>query len=143
MIYSLDNGATGDRCTSSLISSLWLGAERWSQCRELVGEKGIIIIYTADILPTVYQAAAFYKPVFIFLTSDLYWRRKYLRRIYNMSLDGCIPPNKTPQSTVVAFGAMTDTWNVSIYVHIMDKILQHLNFEIHHRKCGLGCLFMK
>ena len=42
---------------------------------------------------------------------------------------GCIPPNKTPQTTIVAFGAITDIWNVSIYMHIMN-----INTTALHRK---------
>ena len=34
---------------------------------------------------------------------------------------GCIPPNKILYTTI-AFGAITDRGNVSIYIHIMDKI---------------------
>ena len=30
-------------------------------------------------------------------------------------------PNKIPQTTVVDFGALIDTWNISIYIHFMDK----------------------
>ena len=38
-----------------------------------------------------------------------------------MDIDtGCIPPNKIPYTTIVTFGAITDTGNVSIYIHIMD-----------------------
>ena len=32
----------------------------------------------------------------------------------------CIPLNKIQYTTVVAFWAITDTWNVSLYIHIMD-----------------------
>ena len=28
--------------------------------------------------------------------------------------------NKIPETTIVAFGAVTDTQNFSIYIHIMD-----------------------
>ena len=52
------------------------------------------------------------------------------------------PPNKISLTTMVAFGAITDIWNVSIYIHIMNKkikkILQHLTFEINHTKWGGG-----
>ena len=33
---------------------------------------------------------------------------------------GCIPPNNIPQTTIVAFGAITNAWTVSFYIHIMD-----------------------
>ena len=33
---------------------------------------------------------------------------------------GCTPPNQIPYTTIVAFGAITDTWNVSVYIHIMN-----------------------
>ena len=37
-------------------------------------------------------------------------------------LTWCIPQNNIPQMTTVAFGAIIDTWNISIYTHIMDTI---------------------
>ena len=55
---------------------------------------------------------------------------------------GCIPPNKTPQTTIVAFGAITDIWNVSIYIHIMN-----INTTALHRNItengALICSFLR
>ena len=42
---------------------------------------------------------------------------------------GYISPNKIPQTTIVAFGAIIDTQDVSIYIHIIDKN----TFEINDR----------
>ena len=33
---------------------------------------------------------------------------------------GCIPASKIPKIIIVAFGAITETGNISIYMHIMD-----------------------
>ena len=32
----------------------------------------------------------------------------------------CIQRNKLPNTTIAAFEAISDTWNVLIYMHIMD-----------------------
>ena len=50
----------------------------------------------------------------------------------------CVPPNEIPYTNIIGVGAITDTWNVSIYIHIMEKILPHLIFEINHRKWSGG-----
>ena len=39
---------------------------------------------------------------------------------------------------MVAFGAIIDTWNFSVYTHIIIYILQKNAFEINHRKLGEG-----
>ena len=36
-------------------------------------------------------------------------------------LVGFIPPNKILQTTLVALRAITNTWNVSVYIHVIDK----------------------
>ena len=38
----------------------------------------------------------------------------------DINTTGCIPPNKISSMTIVPFWAITDTWNVSIYIHIRD-----------------------
>ena len=38
----------------------------------------------------------------------------------DINTTGCIPPNKIPLTTTVGFGAITDAWYVSIYIHVMD-----------------------
>ena len=55
-----------------------------------------------------------------------------------LMLVGCIPPNKIPQTTIVAFGAIIDIWNVSI----MDKKYYSTSpLKINHRKMGDELLF--
>ena len=51
----------------------------------------------------------------------------------SLGAKGYIPPNKIPYMTIVAFGDITDTWNVSIYMRIIDIKLQHFTIEINHR----------
>ena len=52
----------------------------------------------------------------ISMTTIVLW---YFNTILLHTITGCIPPNKIPQTTLVS-GAITDAWNVSIYIYIMD-----------------------
>ena len=40
--------------------------------------------------------------------------------LYSLICQGCIPPSKIIKMTIIEFVAITDTWNISIYIHIMD-----------------------
>ena len=51
---------------------------------------------------------------------------------------GCIPPNTIPRTTVVVFGAITDTGNISIYIHIMDINIQCYRHMTYPFKCCIN-----
>ena len=75
-----------------------------------------------NFFPVIICNVVYYPCDFVELLND---------RMLRPSNIGCLPPNKIPQTTIVAFGTIIDTWNVSVYIEIIDKniyILQYLTF---------------
>ena len=88
-----------------------------------------------------------YKVKSLWKTLQLLWPCITIHIMY-INTTGCIPLNKIPKTMIVACGAITDIWNVSVYIHIMDKnttarhlwnkseiIGSILHYSVPHKKC--------